>query len=35
MAKKVCISKRTHKRVNCKRQAAGRKAARKRWGKRR
>ncbi len=27
---KVCISKTTHKRVSCKRQRAGRKAARKR-----
>lgn len=26
---RVCISKSTHKRVSCKRQAAGRKAARK------
>jgi hypothetical protein len=29
-SKKVCISKSTHKRVSCKRQRAGRKAAKKR-----
>lgn len=34
-SRKVCVSNRTHKRVSCKRQAAGRKGARARWGKKR
>ena len=32
-AKKKCVSKATGKKVDCKRQRAGRKAARVRWGK--